>query len=242
MDFVKAKDTYRENAVVQGKMAEKLVHELILEFKSKCDSNRFCTPRFKNVFEIGSGTGLLTDEIVKNIDFDELFLNDLTENYTGYAPFKYYRGDILSIEIEENFDLITSNAVFQWIDDKEKLFNKLFCLLNSGGILAFTTFGKENFCQIKDTIGFSLDYTDLVPIAKKAGFKILYFEEELETLYFKDVRNILEHIRLTGVGTNANCLWTKNKYEIFKQKYLEKFSDNNGVELTYHPLYFICEK
>ena len=54
------------------------------------------------------------------------------------------------------------------------------------------------------------------------------------------MRNILEHIKLTGVGTNANCLWTKNKYETFKQKYLEKFSDNNGVELTYHPLYFIC--
>ena len=253
MDFIKAKDTYRENAVIQSKMAKKLIQEL----KLKCGFDRFdnsggysnsggsCdfkTPAVKNVSEIGSGTGLLTDEIVKNINFDKLFLNDLTENFTGCIPFKYYKGDILSIKIEENFNLITSNAVFQWIDDKEKLFNKLFNLLNRDGILAFTTFGKENFNQIKDTIGFSLNYTDLTPIIEKAGFKILYFEEELETLYFKDVRNILEHIKLTGVGTNANCLWTKNKYEIFKQKYLEKFSDNNGVELTYHPLYFICRK
>ena len=156
MDFIKAKDTYRENAVIQSKMAKKLIQEL----KLKCGFDRFdnsggysnsggsCdfkTPAVKNVFEIGSGTGLLTDEIVKNINFDKLFLNDLTENFTGHIPFKYYMGDISGIEIEENFNLITSNAVFQWIDDKEKLFNKLFNLLNRDGILAFTTFGKENF-------------------------------------------------------------------------------------------------
>jgi len=232
MNFTKVKDTYRENAVVQGKMAKKLVYELC----AKCGAS------FYNVFEIGAGTGLLTDNIFKNIEFNRLFLNDLTENFTGYTPFKYYKGDILEVEIKEKFDLMLSNAVFQWVDDKQKLFNKLFNLLNEGGTLAFTTFGKENFNQIKDTIGFSLDYADLTPFIKKAGFKVLYFEEELETLYFKDVRNILEHIKLTGVGANAGCLWTKNKYEIFKERYLKNFSDNNGVELTYHPLYFICKK
>ncbi len=232
MDFIKAKDTYKKHAIVQRKMAKKIVAEL----KMRCDVN------FQNIFEIGSGTGLLSDEIISNLNFEKFILNDLTENYTGISPFKYYKGDILKADIEENFDLIISNAVFQWIDDKEKLCSKLYRLLNRDGILAFTTFGGDNFNQIKDTTGFSLDYTDIAPFIEKAGFKILYFEEELETLYFSDVRNILEHIKLTGVGNNANCLWTKNRYETFKKKYLEKFSDNNGVELTYHPLYFICQK
>lgn len=232
MNFVKAKDTYRKNAVVQGKMAKKLIAETL----HKCGAD------FKTVFEIGAGTGLLSDTVSEKLNYEKLFLNDLTENFTGITPFKYYKGDILKINIKEKFDLIISNAVFQWIKDKEKLFNKLFNLLNSGGILAFTTFGSENFNQIKDTASFSLDYTDLTPYIKKTGFEILYFEEELETLYFNDVRNILEHIKLTGVGANANCLWTKHKYEMFKEKYLESFSDTNGVALTYHPLYFICKK
>ncbi len=232
MNFVKAKDTYRENAVVQGKMAKKLIKETV----QKCGAG------FENVFEIGAGTGLLSDIALEKLKCEKLFLNDLTENYTGITPVKYYRGDILEINIKEKFDLIISNAVFQWVKDKEGLFNKLFNSINEGGILAFTTFGAENFNQIKDITGFSLDYTDLTPYIEKAGFKILYFEEELETLYFNDVRNILEHIKLTGVGANANCLWTKHKYEIFKEKYLEKFSDTNGVSLTYHPLYFICKK
>ncbi len=245
MNFAKAKNTYRKNAVVQSKMAKKLAYET----KLRCGNN------FKNIFEIGSGTGLLTDEIVLNFNSEKIFLNDLTDNYTKITPFRYYKGNILDIDCKTffdfnstdnlkitGFDLIMSNAAFQWIEDKKSLFSKIFNLMNPNGILAFTTFGAENFNQIKDIIGFSLDYKDLTPYIEKAGFKILYFEEELETLYFKDVRNILEHIKLTGAGSNANCLWTRHKYELFKKKYLEKFSDNNGVELTYHPLYFICKK
>ena len=231
-NFTKAKDTYKKNAIIQEKMAKKLIYETVKNFGKD----------FKNVFEIGSGTGLLTNEICNGMNFEKLFLNDLTENFTEIFPYKYYKGDILNIEIYENFDLIMSNAVFQWIDDKERLFSKLYGLLNSNGMLSFTTFGRENFCQIKDISGFGLEYKDIEPFLNKTGFEILYFEEELETLYFESVQKILEHIKLTGVGTNANCLWTKRKYETFRKEYLKHFSDNNGVELTYHPQYFILRK
>lgn len=231
-NFTKAKDTYKKNAIVQGKMAKKLVYETVKNFGDN----------FKDILEIGSGTGLLTDEIFRRIKFENLFLNDLTENFTEIFPFKYYKGDILNTEIYENFDLIMSNAVFQWINDKESLFLKLYGLLNPGGMLSFTTFGRENFCQIKDISGFGLEYKDIEPSISKTGFEILYFEEELETLYFESVQKILEHIKLTGVGTNANCLWTKRKYEAFREEYLKRFLDNNGVELTYHPQYFILRK
>lgn len=231
MDFIKAKDTYRENAIIQEKMAKKLVFEMS-KFEHK----------FQNVFEIGCGTGLLTDEICNEIKYDKLFLNDITENFTETVPFEFYKGDILNIEVNEGFDLIMSNAVFQWIDNKELLFLKLYNFLNKDGILAFTTFGENNFSQIKNISGFGLNYKNLKPFIEKTGFKILYFEEELETLYFKSVQEILEHIKLTGVGTNANCLWTRRKFEAFKVEYLKRFSDNNGVELTYHPQYFILKK
>ncbi len=231
MNFIKAKDTYRKNAIIQGKMAKKLAYETV-KFGEE----------FQNVLEIGAGTGFLTDEILSCIKFKKLFLNDLTENFTNVKPFKYYKGDILDIKIDEKFDLIMSNAVFQWIDDKEKLFSKLNGLMAPCGILAFTTFGEENFSQIKDITGFGLRYENFDFVIEKTGFEILYFEEELETLYFESVQKILEHIKLTGVGTSANCLWTKKKYEEFREEYLKHFSDSNGVELTYHPKYYILRK
>ena len=232
MNFVKAKDTYRKNAVIQKKMAKKLFLETVNNFGNK----------FNSVFEIGCGTGFLTDEICSGLEYDNLFLNDITENFTGVVPFRFYKGDILNIEIDEKFDLIISNAVFQWIEDKNLLFSKLYGLLKDDGILAFTTFGKENFSQIKDISGFGLKYENLESLIEKTGFKALYFEEELETLYFTSVQKILEHIKLTGVQTSANCLWTRSKFEAFKEEYLKHFSDNNGVELTYHPQYFILAK
>ncbi len=232
MNFVKAKDTYRKNAVIQKKMAKKLFLETVNNFGNK----------FNSVFEIGCGTGFLTDEICSGLEYDKLFLNDITENFTGAVPFRFYKGDILNIEIDEKFDLIISNAVFQWIEDKNLLFSKLYELLKDDGILAFTTFGKENFSQIKDISGFGLKYENLESLIEKTGFKTLYFEEELETLYFTSVQKILEHIKLTGVQTSVNCLWTRSKFEAFKEEYLKHFSDNNGVELTYHPQYFILAK
>lgn len=229
--FKDAKDTYRKNAIVQKRMAKKLMDEIL----------NTAGDTFNDVLEIGAGTGFLTDETVKSIHYKHLFLNDITENFTGHIPYKYLKGDIISTILGENaFDLILSGAALQWVEDKEKLFLKLSKALKPGGILAFSIFGKENFSQIKDITGFSLNYDSPEPLFNKAGFKVLYFEEELETLYFKEIRDILDHIKLTGVGTSGG-LWTKNRYEAFKNKYLEKFKDANGFELTYHPVYYILK-
>lgn len=232
LNFEGAKETYRKNAVVQKRMAKKLIAEIL----------KTCGGAFDNILEIGAGTGFLTDEITKSIHYKHLFLNDITENFTGHIPYKYLKGDIISTILEENaFDLMLSGAAIQWVNDREKLFYKLNKSLKTGGILAFSAFGKENFSQIKDITGFSLNYDFPEKIFKEAGFCVLYFEEELETLYFEGIEDILKHIKLTGVGASKG-LWTKNKYETFKNEYLKRYKDGNGFELTYHPVYFILKK
>ena len=40
-----------------------------------------------------------------------------------------------------------------------------------------------------------------------------------------------------NLAENFDNFWS---YEIFKEEYLRNFSDENGVELTYHPVYYIC--
>ena len=56
--FEKSMDKYNQNAVVQQITAEKLVAELAKIKKE-----------FSNILELGSGTGLLTKEVVKKISF-----------------------------------------------------------------------------------------------------------------------------------------------------------------------------
>lgn len=231
MNFEKAKTTYRKNAVVQKQMAKKLVSNLINK-NSKI---------YNKILEIGSGTGFLTDEIINNLTYKEIILNDLTDNFTDYKPDKYIKGDITETDIPNNFDLIISNAVFQWIINYDLLFKKLFDALCENGILCFSTFGVKNFSQIKNTIGVGLNYPDLKPYFKKAGFELLFFEEELQTLYFKNIKDVLSHIKFTGVKTE-NRVWTKSDFKNFEEKYLENYKDDMGLELTYHPCYYILKK
>lgn len=231
MNFEKAKNTYRKNAVVQKQMAGVLISDLVKYSKNE----------FKKIFEIGSGTGFLTDEIRKNLKYEKIILNDITDNFTNFEPDEYIKGDILSIELKEKFDLIISNAVFQWIEDYDLLFKKMNNALIYDGVLAFSTFGKNNFSQIKDITGLGLSYPDLKDYIIKNDFKIIYYEEELKTLYFKSLKELLSHIKFTGVKTD-NKVWTKTDYKNFEKRYIENYKDDLGYELTYHPIFYILKK
>lgn len=230
MNFEKAKATYRKNAYIQKQMAENLIRILIKFFGNKFDS----------VFEIGAGTGFLTDEIKEKLLFKKIILNDLTDNFTNFLPDSYIKGDIIKVEIPLNLDLILSNAVFQWIEDYSLLFKKLHKSLKKEGILAFSYFGENNFAQIKNITKIGLDYPKPDEIIKQSGFEILYFEEELKTLYFKDIKELLNHIKFTGVKTE-NKIWTKSDFKNFEEKYLSNYKDELGFELTYHPVYYLLK-
>lgn len=231
MNFEKAKSTYRKNAVVQKQMAKFLVYSLI----------KNCGNLYNEILEIGSGTGFLTDEIKNNLTFKKIILNDITDNYTNFEPDNFIKGDILNVKIPNNLDLIISNAVFQWIVDYNLLFKKLHSSLKKGGILCFSTFGEKNFIQIKNITGIGLDYPDFRKTVQKAGFEILFFEEELQTLYFNNIKELLEHIKFTGVKTE-NKIWTKKDFKNFEENYLKNYKDDMGFELTYHPCYYILKK
>ena len=56
--FEKSYSTYEDNAIVQKIMADKLVSE-ILKISNK----------YNSVLEIGSGTGVLTSRVFKNLSF-----------------------------------------------------------------------------------------------------------------------------------------------------------------------------
>ena len=72
--FEKSMDKYNENAIVQKIVAQKLVKKLV-----DIETN------FENILELGSGTGLLTQEIVGNIKYKNYYANDLTEKSKQYV-------------------------------------------------------------------------------------------------------------------------------------------------------------
>lgn len=236
--FKKSLKTYDNSAVIQKETAKILTDKVL----SNCGKN------FDKVFEFGAGTGFLSRNITDKISFKEYYANDIIEeseycikNIINNA--KFLAGDIEKIELEQNFDLILSNAVMQWIVDTDELLTKLHRNLKDDGYFAFTTFGEQNFREIKETTGVSLNYLKSETLKEKCShlFDIIHFEESLKTLCFDTPADVLKHIKYSGTNGIVNLNWSVSKLREFDSFYRNSFSINDKVMLTYNPVYVILK-
>ncbi len=232
--FEKSMDKYDENAVVQTYLAEKLTAQ-----------TASISTQFENILELGCGTGILTKQIKDKIFFKNYYANDLVEKSKNYIAkilpeFTFIHGNALKIKPPQKVDLIISNAMFQWFTNLEDITNHCKSCLNKNGIIAFSTFGTENFREIKDISGLSLNYLTKEEIIKKLApdFEILYTEEYSCTLDFASPLEILAHMKNTGVNSLTSKTWTVKEVKDFCEKYLNKY---NKATLTYNPIIIIAK-
>lgn len=233
--FEKSMNDYNKNATVQDLMASKLIIEL-----SKITTN------FENVLELGSGTGLLTKRIAKNINFKTFNANDLIEKSKLYVQkiipnANFICGNALKIKPAKKMDLIISNAMFQWFENLDKAVSILKFSLKKDSILAFSTFTPENFKEIKEITGLTLIYKSKEEIIKTLtaqGFEILYCEEFYEEIKFNTPLELLAHMKKTGVNSLSTKIWTVKEVKEFCDKFNKKFKQ---TKLTYSPLIVIAK-
>lgn len=240
--FAKSLESYDDEAVVQKGAAERMLDLLNLALLER---------QFESVLEIGCGSGILTDLIESRLDYRDLLLNDIIpeieEVHRHRRGSRFLIGDIEKSELAANaFDIILSNAVFQWVNDLPQLLTNLHGALKPDGVLAFSTFGEHNFKEIAQLTAKKLKYftADEISAMLTDRFELLSVHEELHVLHFASVQKVLEHMRLTGVtATGENFSWTKGKMQKFMQDYYQHFtSGDKTVSLTYHPLIFIVKK
>ncbi|MCM1338857.1 MAG: malonyl-ACP O-methyltransferase BioC [Muribaculaceae bacterium] len=232
--FEKSMSNYDNNAIVQNFMASKLVIEL----------GKISTV-FDNIFELGSGTGLLTKQIASSIEFKEYYANDLVEKSKVYVQkivpnIHFVCGNALKVKAGRKFELLVSNAMFQWFENFEKAVEILKYNLKPGGVLAFSTFAPSNFKEITELTGLSLQYKtqdELTAALKNAGFEILYAETFYEEVCFKTPLELLAHMKHTGVNSLTERVWTVKNVKEFCDKYSKKYPK---TKLTYSPIIIIA--
>lgn len=233
--FEKSMDKYDENAVVQNDMATILIDELIK-----------ISNKFESILELGSGTGLLTRQIKEKLNFKNYTANDIVEKSKNYIEkiipnAEFIHGNSLKINIPNNFDLIISNAMFQWFSNLEDILVRCKKELNEEGILAFSTFGRDNFKEIMDLSGVGLKYLSAIEIKNillSENYKIELIEEYTQTLKFKNPLELLAHMKNTGVNSLSAKPWTIKEIKEFCEKYMRKY---NKVQLTYNPIIVIAK-
>ena len=165
--FAHARNTYGREARVQQQVAEKMLR-LLMEHTGKHSAapnstgNTLSCPEsispFRKVAEFGCGTGCYSRLLLHTLQPESLLLNDLCPEMEecikdicdrdNKGRVKFMPCDAETLEFPQETDLITSCSTLQWFADTKRFFTRCHRFLSDGGILAFSTFGKQNMQEI----------------------------------------------------------------------------------------------
>ncbi len=235
-------------------IAQKMVHKRLLSLLQGLGWKPYA-----KALEVGCGTASLTQLLDDNFEVGEWTLNDLTrtmfeEGIFRSAPservIRFIEGDAERLDLGCGYDLIVSSSAIQWFDEPKAFLQSLYPRLNKGGILLLSTFGLDNLREVRELTGQGLHYYDTREYneaLQEAGFTVLEATDEHISLYFDSAREVLRHLKQTGVtalagGEQAN-FWTKTKLAEFEANYQAKFCNLDGkLSLTYQPIYLLARK
>ena len=203
--------------------------------------------------EVGAGTGFLTRRLLDRYPHTAWTLNDLSERSATYLqPYTHGRtvqllwGDAESLELPYGVDLVASASTVQWFDSLPQFAAQVFGVLNGGGWLVLSTFGPDNFCEIRSTTGEGLTYyttEQLRTLFEACGFRVEYMTDYTRQMVFDTPTDVLRHIKATGVNSIRRERWTRHRMAVFETLYRERYALPDGrVPLTYHPVLIALHK
>ncbi len=235
--------TYDEGAKVQKEVGAHLVDRL----------EKYPGIQLNRVLEIGCCTGSMTHRFCTEKSVKNLWVNDLvhdcctetSERVKELAGCIYQLpGDIESLLLPADLDLVVSSSTFQWLQDLPGCIAKIGKALHSSGYLVFSMFGPGTMEQIKTLTGVGLNYTNESDLADimSVDFTLLEIETSRYTVFFKSPRDVLRHIQMTGVGGVRSFRWTPRSLKKFENEYRAQFGEKQGIPLDYVSTCVIARK
>jgi malonyl-CoA O-methyltransferase len=258
--FNRAAETYDEFALVEKRMAHRIISMLKEQFLHA-----------DQILEIGSGTGYFTQLLVDLYPKSRITAIDYAENMIEYArkkviapnPVDFILADaerIKDLFEQESFDLVVSNATFHWFSAPEQILRQCRQLLKPGGFLLFSTFGPDTFLELRAlfqrveiemglepanhslSLKSSMEWFHLV---YKSSFQEVQVDESWMRCHYHDCRDFLQTIKATGASyseANHNLVILKKVLTEVMGKYNLAYRSKAGVYATYHVLQIMGQK
>ncbi len=230
-NFSKYARFYDEYSGVQDKCASNLIGKL-----EEGD--------FKKILDIGCGTGnytaLLRERFprarIKAVDISDQMVEIAKEKLKG-KDVEFVTGDAENPQFNETFDLITSNASFQWLGNPEANLTVYKKFLNTNGVILFSTFGPDTFCELQVSLkklfgeNTPISSSDFAGIEKVKGalenlFKKVSLEKKVYKEKYTSLWALLRKIKYSGIrgnGLRAKNMWSQGLLSDLEKIYKENF-------------------
>ncbi|CAN7343404.1 malonyl-ACP O-methyltransferase BioC [Paenibacillus sp. LjRoot56] len=261
--------SYDRHSSVQRSMADRLVQIL----KGWVDDSY---KEGLNLLEIGCGTGALTEILLKEwSSFVSITALDIapkmikvaeqrvlssavydSESYQSSSTrLQFLEADVEVWAIDApsaSFDLIISNACFQWLSNQVHTLGHLRRLLRPGGMLVFTTFGPHTFHELHKSFhevyrasglepqrhGLSFQSTDQwKEWLNEVGFSSIQYEREVRKETYPTVRDFLFSVKGMGASSSEAValpgISTRRLFAKMYQEYEDKFGIQEGIIASY---------
>lgn len=211
--------------------------------------------RFNRIMEIGCGTGnytlLLRDRFkkagIKAVDISDKMI-EVASTKLRDKGIEFMIADAENINLDEEFDLITSNACFQWFEDLEQTLLKYKNMLKKDGIILFSIFGPFTFWELNSAMESvwehsSIATADFMPSWRIErilydNFKGVKIKEARYEESFASLMDLLNKIKYTGArggGVGSKISFSRRVLKEIEEIYLKKFQ---RIRATYQIFFY----
>ncbi|NQX60592.1 malonyl-ACP O-methyltransferase BioC [Paenibacillus qinlingensis] len=264
--FNRSANSYDAHAHVQRIMSDRLADSFI-RWENKGNVAGL------NILEIGCGTGTLTEFLVNRWPGASITALDIAPEMIKLAEQRVFSAEanligeitsdrlrFLHADVEmwapdapmASFDLIVSNACFQWLSNPRQTLAHVRRLLRPGGMLIFTTFGPDTFYEMHKAFNEVYRASGLEPqrhglsflstnewynLLKESGFSSIHSECSIQREKYASVREFLLSVKAMGASTSEAAsirgLSLRRLFSNMYKEYEDKFSLQGGVVATY---------
>lgn len=252
--FGKMSHSYDEHACVQKNMAVTL--SKLAQSTDRCD--------YAKILEIGCGTGYLTRIMAGIFPQADILATDIAPEMIaaaranlGHLPnVRFALEDGEHLQTSETFDLIISNAVFQWFNDYPAAYAGFLDRLRPGGQLLYATFGPHTLRELHAS--FAAAYhscgmqsggrhgqafapsSTLQQLMEDLDYTHTVHQETHTREYFPSVKDFLTSIKKIG-ATNANQqdhpVLSRQLLSAMIRCYEASYKEKGRIFATYHIIY-----
>ena len=205
--YVELAQLYSEVSDVQKEHGKELIEKLALQKNMK-------------ILDLGCGTGYLSALLADCVGPEgSVVAIDPNKGRLEIAENQYSRPNLVFLEAndttfpKDQYDLVFSNYVLQWVKNKVAVLNKVYQNLKPGGRFAFTVsehraptleqldslMGPEVASKMKQDLHY-MSTSEYNHFATMIGFKVICSEVEIQPFNFVNVDCLLKWYRATTEG------------------------------------------